>query len=40
MRAFWRFAVVASAYRHPVVLDERGDWTRIVGRLFWLRRAV
>jgi hypothetical protein len=25
-------------YRHSAHLDESGDWVRVVGRLFWLRR--
>lgn len=35
-----RLRLMPKGYRHPVFLDERGDWCRLVGRLFWLRRAV
>lgn len=35
-----RLRLMPSTYKSPVYLDARGDWYRLVGRLFWLVRRA
>lgn len=35
-----RLRLMDRDYHHPVHLDARGDWYRLVGRLFWLGRRA